>query len=124
MRPRGLPRKSELEKVYETLFGRSANPGESIIDSAPAPPEGAIPHEHSFAHSGVDVDDEQIVHKAARSRSATKFQALWAGYWQGTFSSQSEADSSLVFLLAFYTKDAGQIDRLFRRSGLMSPQVG
>jgi hypothetical protein len=37
------------------------------------------------------------------------------------FNSASEADSSVVFTLAFYTKDAAQIDRLFRTSGLMRP---
>ncbi len=34
----------------------------------------------------------------------------------------SEADSSVVFTLAYYTKDASQIDRLFRQSKLMRPK--
>ena len=47
---------------------------------------------------------------------------MWSGDWNAHFNSASEADSSVVFTLAFYTKDAAQIDRLFRRSGLMRPK--
>jgi putative DNA primase/helicase len=65
------------------------------------------------------LSDDQILEKARRSRkNGAKFAALWAGSWEGRFKSQSEADSSVVFTLAFYTKDAAQIDRMFRTSGL------
>jgi putative DNA primase/helicase len=66
------------------------------------------------------LGDEEILEKARRSnKSGPKFIALWDGRWDGYFNSHSEADSSLCFTLAFYTKDAAQLDRLFRRSGLM-----
>jgi primase-polymerase (primpol)-like protein len=52
-------------------------------------------------------------------RSGAKFASLWQGNRESYFNSHSEADSSLVFTLAFYTKDAAQIDRIFRTSGLM-----
>jgi putative DNA primase/helicase len=38
------------------------------------------------------------------------------------YASRSEADAALCALLAFYTKDAEQLDRLFRSSGLMRPK--
>jgi putative DNA primase/helicase len=78
----------------------------------PSPPEEQPP-------AGA-ADDETIIERASRSRkSGEKFRALWAGRWNDDFPSASEADSSLVFTLAFYTKDAAQLDRIFRRSGLM-----
>lgn len=66
------------------------------------------------------LTDAAIIEKASANRkSGAKFSALWSGNWEGTFGSQSEADASVIFTLAFYTKDAAQIDRLFRTSGLM-----
>jgi|GEM_PF-1627839 len=66
------------------------------------------------------MTDDAIIEKASASRkSGEKFKALWAGRWNDYFNSASEADSSVVFTLAFYTKDAAQIDRMFRGSGLM-----
>src|SRR5262249_6487500 len=68
----------------------------------------------------VALADDEIIRLAKRiGRSGSKFAGLWDGKWQDDFPSQSEADSSLVFRLAFFTKDAAQIDRIFRRSGLM-----
>jgi hypothetical protein len=102
-------RQEALEELYALVFdgkpdisgiaGESAVPG----DRMPAP---------------VLTDDE-IIEKASSDKSGEKFRTLWAGDWNSHFNSPSEADSSLVFKLAFYTKDAGQIDRIFRRSKLM-----
>jgi hypothetical protein len=46
-----------------------------------------------------------------------KFEAMWAGDTTG-YASHSEADQALVSLLAFYTRDEGQLDFLYRRSAL------
>lgn len=99
-------RQTALDAIYASVFGeRQARPvppaNLSEVDQAP-------------------LDDDEIVRLASRSRrSGEKFAALWAGRWNDYFNSRSEADSSVCFTLAFYTKDAVQIDRLFRRSGLM-----
>ena len=83
------------------------------------PPPGPQPSDNGH----VQLDDDQIIDLASsQRRSGAKFQALWSGDWNAHFNSASEADSSVVFTLAFYTKDAAQIDRLFRRSGLMRPK--
>ena len=56
-------------------------------------------------------------------RTGQKFASLYdAGDWNAHFNSQSEADSSVVFTLAFYTKDPAQLDRLFRGSKLWRPK--
>jgi len=69
------------------------------------------------------LSDERIIDLASdrrrRKGAGDKFAALWAGQWRELFGSQSEADASLVFRLAYYTKDPVQLDRLFRQSALM-----
>ncbi len=104
-------RQAELAELYTEVFGepKPAKQAQAAPPAAPTP-----------ASDGPALSDERILALARRSRkSGTKFSDLWAGSWEGHFGSQSEADSSVIFVLAFYTKDAAQIDRLFRTSGLM-----
>ena len=99
-------RQAEVEALYAAVFGEPEPrpPASAALPVAPAPVLG----------------DDEIIKKASGSRkNGQKFSSLWAGRWNDYFNSASEADSSVVFTLAFYTKDAGQIDRIFRRSGLM-----
>jgi putative DNA primase/helicase len=64
-----------------------------------------------------------ILSLIANSKDAEKFQRLYSGQWQNDYPSQSEADLALCNKLAFWTgKDAGQMDALFRQSGLMRPK--
>jgi primase-polymerase (primpol)-like protein len=52
-----------------------------------------------------------------------KFIKLFKGDWSEDYASQSEADLALCNKLAFWTgKDAGQMNALFRQSGLMRPK--
>lgn len=67
----------------------------------------------------LDMDDNEIIDKARNCRTGSLFQLLYSGNWQGVYNSQSEADLALCNHLAFWTqKDAAQIDRIFRTSGL------
>jgi putative DNA primase/helicase len=86
---------------------------------AAAEPRNSLPLSPRHATGTRELTDEQILQKANSSKQGLKFASLWAGNWNPAFQSQSEADASLVFMLAFYTKDRAQLDRLFRRSGLM-----
>lgn len=63
------------------------------------------------------LDDAAIIQKAMKARNGEKFKRLWEGDAAG-YGSQSEADEALCCILAYWTKDPGQIDRLFRQSGL------
>jgi putative DNA primase/helicase len=69
---------------------------------------------------GFELGDEEILDKARNAANGAKFRALFdAGEWEG-YPSQSEADSALCMMLAFYCgKDEARVDRLFRRSALM-----
>ena len=72
----------------------------------------------------ISLSDEEIIDLAtSKHGSGPKFTSLWEGDWEGQrMNSPSEADSSVVFTLAYYTKDVAQIDRIFRRSALMRPK--
>jgi len=64
---------------------------------------------------GVDAE----ILALAKEHHGERFDLLWSGDWQNEYSSQSEADLSLVGLLAFYAPDEERLDGLFRQSGLL-----
>jgi hypothetical protein len=66
-----------------------------------------------------DEDDWSILQRASNASNADKFLALWAGDWKTMgYPSQSEADLSLISILAFYSKSNAQCRRIFRTSRL------
>lgn len=68
----------------------------------------------------VSLDDQEIIDKARACKTGSLFQMLYAGNWEGLYTSQSEADLALCNQLAFWTqKNASQMDRIFKSSGLM-----
>lgn len=68
----------------------------------------------------VDLDDADVIDKARSCKSGSLFSMLYSGQWEGLFPSQSEADLALCNQLAFWTaRNAVQMDRIFRSSGLM-----
>ncbi|MGH2501792.1 MAG: hypothetical protein ACRDID_04660, partial [Ktedonobacterales bacterium] len=67
------------------------------------------------------LSDEAILQAARGATNGEKFLALWDGNTSG-YASHSEADLALTRLLAFYTQDCAQLDRLFRTSGLFRPK--
>lgn len=101
-------RQEQLDAAYAAVFGKKPSAAQSPAEPADEPPP-------------TFTDDEIIKFASDRRRRerAEKFQALFAGHWNEFFNSASEGDSSLCFTLAYYTKDPEQIDRIYRRSGLM-----
>ena len=68
----------------------------------------------------VQMDDQEVIDKARNCKTGGLFSMLYSGNWQGVYTSQSEADLALCNQLAFWTqKNADQMDRIFRSSGLM-----
>jgi putative DNA primase/helicase len=74
------------------------------------------PEAHSNGHH-AGLTDEEVLSLIRGAKNAAKFEALWAGDTTG-YASPSEADQTLISLLAFYTQDEGQLDSLYRRSPL------
>ena len=68
--------------------------------------------------STITLSDQEIIEKASKAKNSDKFNRLMSGQWQAEYPSQSEADLALCYMLAFWTPDTDQIDRLFRQSGL------
>lgn len=68
----------------------------------------------------IDLNDSEIIDKARNCKTGQLFSMLYQGNWQGLFPSQSEADLAFCNQLAFWTgRNATQMDRIFRSSGLM-----
>jgi primase-polymerase (primpol)-like protein len=63
--------------------------------------------------------DDAILARARAARNADKFIRLFDQGETAAFDhDESRADLALIALLAFWTQDPEQLDRLFRRSGL------
>ena len=83
----------------------------------------AMPSTSTDNCSTVVLSDDEIIQLACnKPKTGEKFKSLWNGNWNELYDSASEADSSVIFSLAYYTKDSQQIDRIFRRSALMRPK--
>ena len=70
-------------------------------------------------HAQLTLDDTALLAKAHAAKNSAKFATLWAGDTSLHAGDDSSADLALCCQLAFWTPDPGQIDRLFRLSGLM-----
>lgn len=84
-----------------------------------------VPSNGNGHRAPVDLDDVDLLDRARRAKHGDRFATLYdRGDWQGAgYSSQSEADLSLVRSLLFWTNsDAARADRLFRAGGLMRPK--
>ncbi|MCL1965302.1 MAG: DNA primase [Firmicutes bacterium] len=93
-----------------------------IFETYIKPPRMARRKKNRAAPPG-SLSDDDVPDKARSAKNGDAFAALWAGQWQDSYASQSEADLSLCCSLAFWTgKDKEQMDRLFRQSGLYRPK--
>lgn len=104
IRNRGVEERStEIGEILETYMLRPISKEKNDVQDIP----------------GSYLSDDSVVRLASDSRQGEKFKALWNGeILEGK--SHSDADMSLASILAFWCGgDTGQMDRLFRRSGLM-----
>ena len=67
---------------------------------------------------GLEVaTDGELLEIANRAENGAKFSRLWEGNQEG-YPSQSEADYALLSMLCFYSRNTGQVMRMFRASAL------
>lgn len=110
---------------YATMTGNVYNNNNTIVDCQGLlttlwEQMGGSPVAQS-TYQGTDKEtdsDEVIIEKAKQASNGDKFQKLFTGEWNGDYQSQSEADFALIDIIAFYTQNKLQIQRIFRLSGL------
>lgn len=93
-------RQCEIDHLYKTIFGE------------PRPPLPGLQPKPS-----VPQADNPLLKQILASRQGSKFLRLFDGN-TSDYASHSQADLALCSILAFWTQDEGQIDRIFRSSGL------
>ena len=75
------------------------------------PPQTIKPHH--------DLSDDKIIELCRRAKNADKFVALFDNGDTSEYDNdESRADEALVCMLAFYTKDAAQLERIMNASAL------
>ena len=99
-----------LDALYAATFGGNGHrPQEPIPDRA--------------AGGSPPLADAEVIAKARAAKNGARFDALFlAGDTSGHGGDDSAADLAALSHLAFFTQDPAQLDRLFRRSGLMRPK--
>jgi len=100
------PAPGSLEAIYEQI-GRTEEMQQTPRAKTATPRSTAAP----------DLTDAEIIEKCQSAANAAKFNALWRGDTSG-YGSHSEADLALCTILAFYSQDPAQLERLVRQSGL------
>lgn len=101
-----------LDWLHETTFAEKK--AEPKPEPKPKPETATPPPTFSCG-----LTDDQVLEKAYGAKNSAKFTELWNGPVSGD---HSKDDAALCSMLAFWTQDEGQIDRLFRTSGLMRPK--
>ncbi|BDD88851.1 phage NrS-1 polymerase family protein [Desulfofustis limnaeus] len=98
-------RQNELDQLYQELFPDTQQTAKPESD-----------------HTEWTQADKDLCVKVSNSRQGEKFQRLFSGNIYG-YETTSEADLALCSILTFWTsKDAKQIDRIFRQSNLYRPK--
>ncbi len=95
-------RTAKLAALHRRVFG---------VPGAETPARSAMPA------ARLSASDSEIVERAHGARNGDRFSRQWRGD-ASDYTSGSEADLALCSLLAWYTDDADQIERLVAQSGL------
>lgn len=123
LRDKGVfERTKELEMVYERYLQGVNRFEESKKDLFGRREDERLEvgsYNTSRYFEGNDLNEEEIINRAIRSKNGMKFQDLYNGEWKQYYQSQSDADQAFCNMLAFWTaRDAEKIDIIFRRSEL------
>ena len=135
--PEGKRKKDRLEMYdrlrYFTVTGNAIGNGRfcdataaaaelhaRYMADAPQKPQQAA---KAAAKGSAPLTNDALLERAFAGKNGDVIRQLYAGSWQGRYSSQSQADLALCNALAFWCRgDEHRIDELFRRSGLMRPK--
>jgi putative DNA primase/helicase len=104
----------DCQAIVDALLSEYENLCRSQVPTVAADP-------FSDQYTGIAryCDEELLTRaKAAKQGNGELFRRLWRGQWQGMYPSQSEADQTLMNILAVYTSSPKQVVRLFWQSEL------
>lgn len=105
------PRDAQLELLYNRVIELCDLERESK-QAKQAKPSLDQPAVSSY------LSDSEVMEKAMNAANGAKFERLWGGNISAYDSDESRADLAFVGLLAFWTQDYAQIERLWLQSGL------
>lgn len=106
----GIPKivtlsKEKMQALYNFLFGAD----KSVPDKIEEPEITAL-----------DLSIPDIIQRAEKSKTGTRFTMFMKGGWEQFYNSHSEADMAFANDLAFWTgRDFHKMDTIFRNSSLM-----
>jgi putative DNA primase/helicase len=118
--PLGIAERTpQLAAVHAQHIGTPALfTGAEPADAQPTDP--AAPQRAAGPVAPLPPSDADLVDRALRAKNGDKLRTLYQwGDAAGYDGDQSSADLALVSILAFWTQDPAQLDRLFRSSALM-----
>ncbi len=110
----GIEERSERFQEVMDKYLKKAKP-------APVPVLAPAPNLQPAMICKSCMDDYELVLKAKGAKNGDKFKALMDGDASAYSGDADKAVSALLCSLAFWSKDAAQIDRIFRTSKLMFP---
>lgn len=100
-KPKPVEDRTELLKILVSEIGGRETSGAELVEIS------------------EKLTDEEIVDRASRADNAVKFNDLCNGDWlKYGYPSQSEADLSLMSMIAFYSESNEQCRRIFRMTAL------
>ncbi len=106
-------RQAQIEDIHRRIFG-----------DAPKQKQGASASKSSATHSGMRLDDAQLLEKMfSNQKTGAAIKRLWDGDTSAHGDDASAADLALLsHLLWWCNYDLARADALFRLSGLMRPK--
>jgi putative DNA primase/helicase len=111
---------NHLEGTPQTINKATPAAIKAIYDKIDPPRNSASENTAHQEHprTSSELTDEEVISLCMSARNADKFESLWDGKTSAYGGDSSRADQALCDILAFYTQDPEQIDRIFRESKL------
>ncbi|MCL2522821.1 MAG: hypothetical protein FWE36_08195 [Erysipelotrichales bacterium] len=124
--PRRVQQKLDLKYVEGEIGSQRLN-DEQIIEKASRSYEkrrlnGYFEKEIEKLQENASLPSEKKNEKIRAYKNAlvsNQFDNLFQGYYEKFYDTQSSADMGFIGMIAFYTDSPSQVDRIFRKSGLI-----
>ena len=108
----------QLEGSPNTIIEYPAEMVRKLLDPFLASPANQQPIKPKLSSIIPSLSDEDIIRILTHSANSYKFERLMQGSISEYNNDRSRADMALASILAFYSYDANQIERIMRQSGL------